>query len=40
MEIMSKAISNNQVIAAAPAGQIHRVEGTLYFPLSDVKRGE
>lgn len=35
---MPKAIWNNQVIAEAPTGEIHRVEGNLYFPLSAVKR--
>jgi len=34
---MPKAIWNNQVIAEASAGQIHRVEGNVYFPLSTVK---
>jgi uncharacterized protein (DUF427 family) len=35
---MPKAIWNNQVIAEAPASEIHRVEGNVYFPLSAVKR--
>ena len=35
---MPKAIWNNQVIAEAPANEIHRVEGNVYFPLSAVKR--
>jgi len=35
---MPRAIWNNQVIAEAPANEIHRVEGNVYFPLSAVKR--
>jgi uncharacterized protein (DUF427 family) len=35
---MPRAIWNNQVIAEAPAKEIHRVEGNVYFPLSAVKR--
>ena len=35
---MFKAIWNNQVIAEAPASEIHRVEGNIYFPLSAVKQ--
>lgn len=35
---MPKAIWNNQGIAEAPANEIHRVEGNVYFPLSAVKR--
>jgi len=35
---MPKAIWNNQVIAEAPASDIHRVEGNVYFPLSAVKQ--
>lgn len=34
---MPKAIWNNQIIAEAPATQIHRVEGNIYFPLSAVR---
>jgi uncharacterized protein (DUF427 family) len=37
-EIMPKAIWNNQVIAEAPADEIHRVEGNVYFPIPAVKR--
>lgn len=35
---MPKAIWNNQVIAEAPASEIQRVEGNVYFPPSAVKR--
>jgi len=35
---MPKAIWNNQVIAEAPANEIHRVEENVYFPLSAAKR--
>lgn len=35
---MPKAIWNNQVIAEAPATDIHRIEGNIYFSLSAVKR--
>lgn len=35
---MPKAIWNNQVIAEAPATDIHRIEGNIYFPLSAVRR--
>ena len=35
---MPKAIWNNQVIADAPANEIHRIEGNIYFPLSKVKQ--
>jgi uncharacterized protein (DUF427 family) len=35
---MPKVIWNNQVIAEAPASDVHRVEGNVYFPLSAVKR--
>lgn len=35
---MPKAIWNNRVIAEAPAAEIHRVEGNVYFPLSAVKQ--
>jgi uncharacterized protein (DUF427 family) len=35
---MPRAIWNNQVIAEAPAGEIHHVEGNVYFPPSAVKR--
>lgn len=35
---MPKAIWNNQVIAEAASGEIQRVEGNVYFPLSAVKR--
>ena len=35
---MPKAIWNDQVIAEAPASEIQRVEGNVYFPLSAVKR--
>jgi len=35
---MPRAIWNNQVIAEAPAGEIHHVEGNAYFPTSAVKR--
>jgi uncharacterized protein (DUF427 family) len=35
---MPKAIWNNRVIAEAAVGEIHRVEGNVYFPLSAVKR--
>jgi uncharacterized protein (DUF427 family) len=35
---MPKAIWNNHMIAEAPANEIHRVEGNVYFPLSAVKR--
>lgn len=35
---MPKAIWNKQVIAEAPAGQIQRVEGNVYFPPAAVKR--
>lgn len=35
---MPKAIWNNQVIAEAPASEIHRVEGNVYFPRSAVKQ--
>lgn len=34
---MPRAIWNNRVIAEAPAGEVHRVEGNAYFPLSAVK---
>jgi len=35
---MPKAIWNNQVIAEAPASEIHRVEGNVYSLLSAVKQ--
>jgi len=35
---MPRAIWNKQVIAEAPATDIHRIEGNVYFPLSAVKR--
>lgn len=35
---MPRAIWNDQVIAEAPAGEIHHVEGNVYFPPSAVKR--
>ena len=35
---MPRAIWNNQVIAEAPANEIYRVEGNVYFPPSAVKR--
>lgn len=35
---MPKAIWNNQVIAEAPANEVHRVEGNVYFPPSAVNR--
>lgn len=35
---MPKAIWNNRVIAEAAAGEIHRAEDNVYFPLSAVKR--
>ncbi len=35
---MPRAIWNNQVIAEAPANEIHRVEGNVYFPPSTVRR--
>ena len=34
---MPTAMWNNQIIAEAPAAEIHRVEGNVYFPLSTVK---
>lgn len=33
---MPRAIWNNQVIAEAPASEIHRVEGNVYFPPTSV----
>lgn len=35
---MPKAIWNNQILAEAPATEIHRVEGNVYFPSSAVRR--
>jgi len=35
---MPKAIWNNQVVAEAPANEIHRVEGNVYFPPTAVKK--
>lgn len=35
---MPKAIWKDQVIAEAPASEIQRVEGNVYFPSSAVKR--
>lgn len=35
---MPRAIWNKQVIAEAPAGEIQRVEGNVYFPPFSVKR--
>ena len=35
---MPTAMWNNQIIAEAHDGEIHRVEGNVYFPLYAVKR--
>ena len=35
---MPRAIWNNKVIAETPAGDNHRVEENVHFPLSAVKR--
>jgi len=35
---MPTAAWNKQVIAEAPANEIHRVEGNVYFPHQAVKR--